>query len=171
MLQGEEVSLEEVLNAREERVLIQNKLIQKYNLPVISFTMNIPGPIKTNKDIRKIFDYGKVKLLEKLEKANIKILEIKEKKEKTGDELWIVANTKAENLKKITVEIEETEDVGRIFDMDVIDVNLKKISRKSFRKCLICDSQAQECGRSRRHSIEELQEKVKNIMKTKKIYK
>lgn len=169
MLQGEKVGLEEILNAREERVLIQNELIQKYNLPIVSFTMNIPGPIKTNKDIREVFEYGKIKLLEKLKKAGIKILEIKEKTEKTGDELWIVADTKAEDLKKITVEIEEENDIGRIFDMDVIDITLKKISRDFFRKCIICDSQAQECGRSRRHSIEELQEKVKNIIETKKI--
>ena len=48
--------------------------------------------------------------------------------------------------------------------MDVIDVNFEKLSRKSFRKCLICEEQAQECGRSRKHSIEELQEKVEEIL-------
>ena len=49
--------------------------------------------------------------------------------------------------------------------MDVIDVNFEKLSRKSFRKCLICEEQAQECGRSRKHSIEELQNKVEEILK------
>ena len=49
--------------------------------------------------------------------------------------------------------------------MDVIDVNFEKLSRKSFRKCLICEEQAQECGRSRKHSIEELQEKVEEVLK------
>ena len=48
--------------------------------------------------------------------------------------------------------------------MDVIDINFEKLSRKSFRKCLICEEQAQECGRSRKHSIEELQNKVEEIL-------
>lgn len=166
MLQGEEVSLEEILDAREERVYIQNELIKKYNLPILSFTMNIPGPVKTNEAIRKAFEYGKIKLLEKLEKNNTKMLELKQKNTKTGDELWIVADIKADDLKRIAVDIEEASFLGRIFDMDVIDVNFKKLSRNFFRKCLICDMQAQECGRSRRHSVEELQSKIEEILKT-----
>ena len=48
--------------------------------------------------------------------------------------------------------------------MDVIDINFEKLSRKSFRKCLICEAQAQECGRSRKHSVEELQNKIEEIL-------
>ena len=42
-------------------------------------------------------------------------------------------------------------------------MNFEKLSRKSFRKCLICEAQAQECGRSRKHSIEELQNKFRKL--------
>ena len=41
-----EVTLEEMLDARERRVFLQNSLIQTYNKPIISFTLNIPGPVK-----------------------------------------------------------------------------------------------------------------------------
>ncbi|MBQ3438011.1 MAG: citrate lyase holo-[Fusobacterium sp.] len=115
--------------------------------------------------IKSAFNYGKNILLERLKKAHIKILEIKEKNEITGDELWIVADSTAEKLKEITIIIEEEEEIGRIYDMDVVDINFQKLSRKSFRKCLICDMQAQDCGRSRRHSVEELQEKIIRILK------
>ncbi len=67
-------------------------------------------------------------------------------------------------IKNITIAIEESSQLGRLFDIDVIDVNFEKLSRKSFRKCLICEKQAQECGRSRKHSIEELQNKVEEIL-------
>ena len=43
--------------------------------------------------------------------------------------------------------------------------DFEKLSRKSFRKCLICEAQAQECGRSRKHSVGELQNKVEEILK------
>ena len=76
-MQGVEVGIEEVLMCRERRVDIQNEMIKKYNIPLISFTMNIPGPIKTNQQIKKAFDIGKKLILEKLKENNIEILEIK----------------------------------------------------------------------------------------------
>ena len=164
-MQGIEVGIDEVLLSREKRVAIQNEMIKKYNLPLISFTMNIPGPIKINNEIKKAFDIGKKLILEKLKENNIEILEKKELNVNTGNELFISVNSSAEKIKNITVAIEESCELGRLFDIDVIDVNFEKLSRKSFRKCLICEEQAQECGRSRKHSVEELQNKVEEILK------
>ena len=166
-MQGIEVGIDEILNCREKRVAIQNKMIKKHNKPVISFTMNIPGPIKTNNEIKKAFDIGKNLILEKLKENNIEILEIQELNEDTGNELFISVNSLAKKIKNITVSIEEASELGRLFDMDVIDINFEKLSRESFRKCLICEEQAQECGRSRKHSVEELQNKVEKILSKK----
>ena len=164
-MQGIEVGIDEILNCREKRVAIQNEIIKKYNKPVISFTMNIPGPIKINNEIKKAFYIGKKLILEKLKENNIEILEKKELNVNTGNELFISVNSSAEKIKNITVSIEEASELGRLFDMDVIDISFEKQSRKSFRKCLICEKQAQECGRSRKHSVEELQNKVEEILK------
>ena len=164
-MQGIEVGIDEILDCREKRVAIQNEMIKKYNKPVISFTMNIPGPIKTNDEIKKAFGIGKNLILEKLKENNIAILEIQELNENTGNELFISVDSQAEKIKNITVAIEESSELGRLFDIDVIDINFEKLSRKSFRKCLICEEQAQECGRSRKHSVEELQNKVEEILK------
>ena len=150
-MQGIEVGIDEILDCREKRVAIQNEMIKKYNKPVISFTMNIPGPIKTNNEIKKAFDIGKK-------------LEVQELNENTGNELFISVNSLAEKIKDITVTIEESSELGRLFDIDVIDINFEKLSRKSFRKCLICEEQAQECGRSRKHSVKELQDKIEEIL-------
>ena len=163
-MQGIEVGIEEILDCREKRVTIQNEMIKKYNKPVISFTMNIPGPIKTNNEIKKAFDIGKILILENLKENNIKVLEIQELNENTGNELFISINSLAEKIKNITVAIEESCELGRLFDIDVIDINFEKLSRKSFRKCLICEEQAQECGRSRKHSVKELQDKIEEIL-------
>lgn len=164
-MQGIEVGIDEVLSSREKRVAIQNEMIKKYKRPIISFTMNIPGPIKTNNEIKKAFDIGKNMILEKLKENNIEILEIQEIDENTGNELFISINSLAEKIKDITVVIEESCELGRLFDIDVIDINFEKLSRKSFRKCLICEEQAQECGRSRKHSVKDLQNKVEEILK------
>ena len=163
-MQGIEVGIDEILDCREKRVAIQNEMIKKYNKPVISFTMNIPGPIKTNNEIKKAFDIGKKLILEKLKENNIEILEKKELNVNTGNELFISVNSSAEKIKNITVAIEESCELGRLFDIDVIDVNFEKLSRKSFRTCLICEEQSQECGRSRKHSVKELQDKIEEIL-------
>ena len=163
-MQGIEVGIEEILDCREKRVTIQNEMIKKYNKPVISFTMNIPGPIKTNNEIKKAFDIGKNLILENLKENNIKVLEIQELNENTGNELFISVNSSAKKIKNITVSIEEASELGRLFDIDVIDINFEKLSRNSFRKCLICEEQAQECGRSRKHSVKELQDKIEEIL-------
>ena len=107
-MQGIEVGIDEVLNCREKRVAIQNDMIKKYNKPVISFTMNIPGPIKTNDEIKKAFGIGKNLILEKLKENNIAILKIQELNENTGNELFISVDSQAEKIKNITVAIEES---------------------------------------------------------------
>ena len=43
-----EVSLQDILLAREQRVAKQKELLTKYNCPLVSFTMNIAGPVKTS---------------------------------------------------------------------------------------------------------------------------
>ena len=98
-MQGIEVGIDEILNCREKRVAIQNEMIKKYNLPLISFTMNIPGPIKTNNEIKAAFDIGKNLILEKLKENNIEILEVQELNENTGNELFISADSLAEKIK------------------------------------------------------------------------
>ena len=42
----EEVSLQEMLAAREHRSALQTRLLQQYKKSLISFTLNIPGPVK-----------------------------------------------------------------------------------------------------------------------------
>ncbi len=158
------VNLDEMLERREKRANLQAELLRKYHETVISFTMNIPGQIKTSKLIRAGFEIGKKSLLEKLHAKNFQINSMFEIHEKTGDELLLSIKADADELKQIAISIEEQNDLGRLFDIDVINSQGEKISRDKFRKCLICDRQAQECARSRTHSVSEMQDAVRKIL-------
>ena len=46
-----EVTLSEVLDARERRAEKQRELLKKYGCPVVCFTMNIAGPVKNSEMI------------------------------------------------------------------------------------------------------------------------
>ena len=137
-MQGVEVGIEEVLMCRERRVDIQNEMLKKYNMPIISFTMNIPGSIKTNQQIKKAFDIGKKLILEKLKENNIEILEIKELDENIGNELFISVDSTAEKIKNITIAIEESSQLGRfiiackfIISVDVSAIFLNVLDNSS----------------------------------------
>ena len=84
--------------------------------------------------------------------------------DKTGNEIILAVNYPADKIKELTTEIEETHPFGRLFDMDVIGTDGEKLSRGVYRKCLICGCQAQECARSRKHTVSEMQAKIEEIL-------
>lgn len=163
-MEGQEVVLTDMLACRERRVNTQNAYIQNYHCPVISFCMNIPGPIKTNEKIKKAFLSGKEALFAALKKENISVLAQIEFDDKTGNEIILAVDYPADKIKELTTEIEETHPFGRLFDMDVIGTNGEKFSRGVYRKCLICGCQAQECARSRKHTVAEMQAKIEEML-------
>lgn len=162
---GIEINLSQMLARREARANEQKNFLEKYNAPLISFSMNIPGPIKTNEKIRAAFNDGKNLILEALANLDANINDLIEIHEDTGDELLIsVSKINPEKLKDAAVKIENENKFGRLFDIDVIDSGGRKLSRQNFRKCLICGRQAQECARSRNHTIKEMQDAVEKIL-------
>ena len=126
--------------------------------------MNIPGPIKTNDKIKKAFLSGKEALFDALQKENILVLAQIEFDDKTGNEIILAVDYPADKIKNLTTEIEETHPFGRLFDMDVIGTDGEKLSRGVYRKCLICGCQAQECARSRKHTVAEMQAKIEEML-------
>ena len=59
----DEVSLSMMLECRENRARTQRELISMYGKPVVSFTMNIAGPVKTSYLIERGFSIGEESLL------------------------------------------------------------------------------------------------------------
>ena len=53
-----EVGVADVLRARDERCMRQQSLLKAHGLPLLSFTMNIAGPVKTDGLIRYAFFEG-----------------------------------------------------------------------------------------------------------------
>ena len=160
-----EINLSQMLSRREARANEQKNFLEKFHAPLISFSMNIPGPIKTNEKIRRAFDEGKNLILESLSKINAGVNDFIEIHEDTGDELLISVDSAApEKLKDFAIKIENENKFGRLFDIDIIDSNGKKLSRENFRKCLICGRQAQECARSRTHTVKEMQDAIEKLL-------
>ena len=162
----DEVTLEDMLSARESRAMHQSELIDRYDMPLISFTVIMPGSIKRNAFSKKIFSMGKEALEKALCPYGIKFFD--EKDQKTGYEAFYCVDLPAETLKRITVDIEDGSRVGRLFDLDVISKDKTPISRSELglgeRLCLICDRPAHACSRSHLHSTEELLKEIERVL-------
>ena len=159
------VSVADMLRARDERAARQRALLEQYSLPVISFTMNIAGSIKTDADIERAFREGVERIECCLRGKRWTIVHFEQKTVFTGCEaLWAV-EAAADELKAAMCLLEEADALGRLFDIDVIDAQGVHLSRGSERSCLICGGPVRACARSRAHSAEDLFEKAHAIIR------
>lgn len=161
-----EVTLAQMLEAREARAFRQIQLIREFGKPIISFSMNIPGPIKDSPLIRRGFRSGRDALEHRLPKG--KVLRIETKEGITGCEAIYVVDSEPLAVKAITTAIEDDHPLGRLFDMDVIGADLCKLDREAVggggRNCIVCGAPGRGCASRRVHSVAELQSATKGIL-------
>ena len=164
MLKGTIIELPAMLARREQRAAEQAAFLTQYQTPLLSFCLNIPGPVKTTPELRQVFDQAMQEIRQKLQQEHIPILAQNECHAATGDECLLALDGKAVKIKKLMTTMEETHILGRLFDIDVLDANGQKLSRDMPRRCLLCDKQAQVCARSRRHSVPELTHRIEEMI-------
>jgi len=154
------VTLQDILLAREQRAAKQKQLLAQYRCPLISFTMNIAGPVKTSPLIERGFREG----LLALEGLDAAILFRESMELPTGCEAYFSVDMDAGTLKAFCTKIEEATPLGRLFDMDVLDVDGHKLERHGQRGCIVCGAPGRGCAASRAHSVEELQTATNRIL-------
>lgn len=156
------ILLKEILDAREKRADKQKFLLEKYQKPLLCFTMNIPGPTKLDRDVSIGFFVGNKLLADAL--SHCRVLHMEQNRLITGCEGYYMVDLPARKLKELAVDLEEIDPIGRLFDLDVLDTDGHKISREelglSRRKCLMCDEDAVVCAGRRTHKLEELTDRV-----------
>lgn len=160
-----EITLTEILIAREERVSVQNALLSEYRVPVISFTMNMAGPVKVTALSHRAFIWGCEQLRLGFVQNKCPVLAEKTRNLPTGDEAYFAVDAPAEAVKALCVEIEEENRMGRLFDMDVIGTDGNKLERGAERPCIVCGKPGRECASRRLHSVAELQFYTANLLR------
>jgi len=94
-----EVRLREMLDAREVRAFRQRALLEKYHRTLVSFTMNIAGPVKNSALILQGYLEG-LELL-RMQLAPFPILHFEETRRATGNEALFVVDGPAGGVKRI----------------------------------------------------------------------
>ena len=164
----EEVSLQEMLAARERRCYLQTQLLHQYKKSLISFTLNIPGPVKVLTDVPEAFASGCQRIETLLKDRLVLIQHMETIKEKTGYEAFYSVDANPDFIKELMVSLEDQDRLGRLFDIDVLRPDGSKVSREDMgsasRTCLLCGQPAHVCSRSRRHSVAELTAEIGKIL-------
>ncbi len=163
-----EVTLTEMLDAREARARRQMDLLRRYAAPVISFSMNIAGPVKDSPLLRRAFRAGLGQLDAGLRAWGLTVLSREEKRAVTGCEALYAVGGAAERVKALCVSIEDGSPLGRLFDMDVLSPAGDKLDREAVgggpRNCIVCGASGRGCASRRVHSVPELQAATRKII-------
>lgn len=167
-LGADTVELEEVLLERELRVETQRRLLRQGTAPLICLSMNMAGPVKDFPLLRCAFEEGKRLTETALARTGISFCFLEQRQNRCGSCAFYHADGPLETIKRLLCAVEDTALIGRLLDLDVLDGQAKKLSRKEIglapRRCLLCEEEAAVCGRSRRHTVEELQRETVRIL-------
>lgn len=162
MEKARDVTLAEMLDARESRASRQQHLLHRYGMPLLSFTMNLSGPVKRSKLSDLLFWV----VLESLEQSLGDALIHREiTVADTGLEALLVCALPPEKLKTLAVGLEEVQPAGRLCDLDVFTPEGTVLSRKILRPCLVCGGPAKVCARSRAHGLEAVQAAADTLLR------
>ena len=168
------VSVEDMMLARDERVLAQNEMLAaaaSFPAPtaLLSFGMNIPGAVKQTPLIRNGFLFGKARITELLKREGFSCLLTRELRRVSGDSWLCLIAAPPEAVKRLAVSLEDSEPLARLFDIDVLDREGRKLSREDFslppRRCLLCEETAVVCARSRAHRVEALFSRCESLLR------
>ena len=152
-----EYTADELLDAREKRVGLIDKLLKRYNTPLLVMRVNYPGLNKTN-DVT-------VTIIKEMSPLICTILSNKVRgtllnQGAEGPIFYAAVDEDGSALKTIALDFEENHSLGRCLDLDVYDRLGNSISRQDLgfprRKCYLCEDDAHHCVRSRRHSEQEI---------------
>ncbi len=170
LFKGRVITLDQMLAARSNRAERQKKMLgqEQNDQCLVCLTLNIPGPIKNSYEWQKIF----LVLVKEIEQSFSKNERIESKlhHEWTGSEYYLKTTLSQEEVKQKMILIEEKHPYGRLADIDVLTFskNLQPMTRETFgypkRRCLLCTQEAKVCGRSRKHTVKDMQYAIQTIV-------
>ncbi len=163
-----DVTLEQLLAAKERRAARQREWIGRYGRPLISLTLVTPGPVKDSASYRQLMGEAINVCQRMLTGRGWPVAAQQVFWLPTGPEAFWSVGHEAWEIKAAAVMLEQDHPLGRLWDMDVISAHDGIIDRHFLRlagrRCLLCDQPAHVCGRSRRHPLPQLLDTIAHLL-------
>lgn len=169
MYRGPAITLEQVLENRELRAERQRDWVSTHSLPIVSFTINMPGSVKLNQISQIGFKAGQEQIRNACMLSGCSSFMSQTFISDCGCEsMSAVGGISPQELKRLMVEVEDTHPLGRLFDIDVFDTQGVVLSRDQLgfarRRCFVCGRDAKLCARNRVHPLPALIDKLSEII-------
>lgn len=162
------VSLTKLLVAKEQRSQRQQVWLSHWQVPLLSLTLVTPGPVKNSLRYQNTMGVALQTCDQILWRNGWQTLAREVFWLETGPEAFWCVDHSAYELKSVLMKLEEKHPLGRLWDMDVISPQDGPVSRQTcgqpLRRCLICTKPAHACSRSRAHPLEQVTDKVEQII-------
>ena len=161
-----EITLDQLLASRERRHERQMALMSDHpRHTLVCATVVIPGPVKRNAHSLIIANAALTAVLECFRES---LVTIECHDLVTGYEIYLLTSLDMLEAKRMTCHIEDTHPLGRLMDVDVVDVTGTPVPRSSVglqpRRCLLCGNEARFCMRNHTHSQEELHNHIREMI-------
>ncbi|WP_165311631.1 citrate lyase holo-[acyl-carrier protein] synthase [Vibrio ziniensis] len=168
MYRGPAVTLEQVLDNREVRAVRQREWVVTHSLPIVSFTINMPGSVKLNQISKIGFEVGQREIQLICIQAGCSIVSQAFINDCGCESITAVEGISPERLKRMMIELEDKHPLGRLFDIDVFNSQGLALSRDQLgfprRHCFICGRDAKICARNRVHPLPALIDKLSEMI-------
>ena len=157
---GQPVTLEQVLQTKEERAVVQAELRARCQVAVVSVSVNMPGTVKYDQDTLALIEYALARLQKLFAIEGFQTLESRWLHAVAGPAAVLAVAEDAAAIKRLAVQVEQEQPFGRLLDIDVFDAAGRQLSRGSAglvgRRCVVCDEPAILCIRGRRHEAQQI---------------
>ena len=162
------VTLEQVLQTKEERAAVQAELRRRYQAAVVSVSVNMPGQVKCDRDTLALIEYALARLEVLFAAVGIRTSETRRLPAVAGPAAVLAVAGDAALLKQLAVQVEQEQPFGRLLDIDVFDAAGIQLSRdaagQAGRRCFVCDEPAILCIRGRRHDAQAVAAAVAKLL-------
>lgn len=157
---NQEVTLEDVLAAREKRAGLQTEMRTVHHASIVSISINMPGSIKYTEDVVSLLYTAMGKLRQRFVAVGLPLLEERVYHVIAGPGAVLAVQGDAAQIKRLAVELEAETSYARLLDIDVFTPEGKQLSRTDLglplRTCLVCQGEAVLCMREQKHDREEV---------------
>jgi len=162
--QLQQVTLADVLEAKERLASLQAELRSIHRMPIVSITTNIPGAVKDSPESRSLLRIAADQVRSMSREQGFAIAEERFIYPLTGPTAVLAVAGDPDKLKLACITIEESGYFARLFDLDVFDVAGSQISRRGLgrteRTCFLCNQSPALCRRLGSHARQDIMNNV-----------
>lgn len=148
----------------------QQELLAQYGCPLILLSLHTFGPIDEHYAVfKRAFQEGLERVEAALTASGAKVLYRGVQATPPGLSygVWVIDGS-GKDLKRLCVELEDTDALSQLFDLDVVEPDGRKWDRSQLgcppRKCILCGCKRHSCAARNAHPTKVLQQTAQQIL-------